>query len=626
MLLAPDDLARIILEIHPPHLLALPAAGLKSRADFWRYQHILVDLVKQCVIDAPDKLPGLLAALPPGAGKTVVVLTAMRDLMDAGVIRKVLITSTVLVCQTVWPEEFAEWAHLLDSTHTLIRVEDDDPEIVATGDAIYVEALARYQAKFDEEVTAECRRNPRRSSAIAVVRARWEAETLAGWPEEDRMKREAALAAQDDPHWPKDKRKPRVARINATPGDFAERERQAAVATAKDAKLGRLAADPTQFHIVNKEALGWIWKHFRAGRDWPYDVLIGDDLREFRSGARRSKKPGAKRATKADPLSRWGVLAAARKHIKAFIELTGTPAPKGADGLWGALYLIDQGERLGSSKTAFLARWFDADQYTRKVTLKGMRWNPETGDIQEPGWAFDEITERIRDIAFSIDESDMADRPPYFVNPIRVKLPAKVLDAYKRFERRMVSEEYDVEAVNGGVLHGKLLQFANGSMYQESGDDVWIHDAKIEALGELVERMQWEGLPLLVAYTYQFDVERICKALLMAEVLEPSNAVRFKRAWNDDKIGLGLAHRASAGHGLNLQKGTGNMCEYGLTTDAELYEQFRLRLQRPGRRTNVVNHVIIAEGTIDEDVYPMYLDPKLEMQNRILQEIRLRLG
>jgi hypothetical protein len=611
-----DDLLRIVLEIHPPSLLQI--GGLKSRADFWRYQVILVDLIKRCVIDAPDKLPGLLAALPPGAGKTVVVLTAMRDLLDAGTIRRVLITSTVLVCQTVWPEEFDEWAHLSHSTHTLIRVEDNDAEVAAIGQAAYDEALGRRQEQFDSEVAEEARRNPRKSSALAIVRDRWEKEALAAESEDERLKRAYAVAAQTDPDWPEDKKKPRIPTINARPGDFAEQE---VAAAAKNAKLGRLAAEETEFHIINKEALPWFWKHLKNGRDWKYDVVIGDDLREFRSGNRRVKQPGSKKATKADPLSRWGVLAACRKYIKAFIELTGTPTPKGLDNLWGAIYLIDQGERLGTSKKPFLQRWFERDQYTRKVTPKGLQFDVATGAIIEPGWAFNEVMSKITDIAFSIDEADLADLPPFVIDPIKVRLPDKVLAEYKRFERKMVSEEYDVEAVNGGVLHGKLLQFANGSMYQEGGDDVFIHDAKIDALKELVERLN--GTPLLVAYTYKFDVERICKALPFARVLTPDNAVDFVRDWNADRIPLALAHRASAAHGLNMQKGAGHMCEYGLTSDAELFIQFLKRLLRPGRLTTVLNHVIIAEGTIDEAIFPMYLNPKIEMQNRILERLRI---
>ena len=583
-----EALIKIALEIWPPDLRK-PArpSGLLTEADLRGYQRRLIRKVERCFTPGPGKLPGVILALEPGAGKTGLVLTAFRRLIDAGMVRKPLVVAPLLVAKTTWPDEIYEWEHLLGTTWTLLRAEDNDPEIVAVSDAVYAEALGRYQAEFDAEVAEASRGNPSRSSALAIVRARWE---------------ERARQFQGDVEREK-KRK-----LKATPSDFAERERVAAVAEAKDAKLKRLAAEDTEIHIINKEALPWLWEHFRDGKDWPYDALVGDDLREFRSGKNRTKGGVSDQQKGPAPLSRWGVMAKVRKHVTASVILTGTPTPKGLENMWGLTYLIDLGQRLGLNKTAFLKRWFDSNKYTYAV-------EPREG-------AFDQIMGRVQDIMFSIDPKEMGELPELITDPIRVKLPPKVLAAYKSFEREMVSEEYDVEAVNGGVLHGKLLQFANGSMYREDGEDVPIHDVKLAALEDLVAKLN--GTPLLIAYTYQFDLQRICKAFPKAKVLTPENAVEFKRLWNQDKIEIGLAHRASAGHGLNMQKGTGHMCEYGLTSDAELYLQFLLRIRRPGRRTTVFNHVIIAEGTIDEDVYPMYLNPKIETQESILRRVQLR--
>ncbi len=158
-------------------------------------------------------------------------------------------------------------------------------------------------------------------------------------------------------------------------------------------------------------------------------------------------------------------------------------------------------------------------------------------------------------------------------------------------------------------------------MYRETGDDVFIHDVKLDALRTLVERLN--GTPLLVAFTYEFDAERILAAFPQAVRLKPENAVDVVRRWNRDEIPILLAHRASAGHGLNAQKGTGHMCEYGLTSDAELYLQFLKRIWRPGRRFPVINHVIIAEGTIDEEVFPNYLDPKIATQARVMGAVQV---
>lgn len=266
-----------------------------------------------------------------------------------------------------------------------------------------------------------------------------------------------------------------------------------------------------------------------------------------------------------------------------------------------------EGERLLRFKTPFLKRWFHIDTRTFKAEPRD--------------YAFGEIMPRVKDIMFSLDPADYPQLPPYQVVPIRVRLPDEVMKAYRKFKREMVSEEYDVEAVNGGVLHGKLLQFANGSMFREDGEDVPIHDVKIDALKTLVQELN--GTPLLVAYTYRFDVERIMKAFPKAVHLTPENASTVVRDWNADRIPLLLCHRASAGHGLNMQKGTGHMCEYGLTADAELYLQFLKRIWRPGRKGTLFNHVIMSEGTIDDEIFPQYLDPKILTQMRVMEAVRV---
>lgn len=540
-----------------------------TRADLRIYQTFFGDKIKQCVHPDPDvRLPGVCLALEPGAGKTGATLTAVRDLLSDFTIRKVLIVAPLLVAQTVWPPEVDEWSHLRNLSLTLIRVEEDDPEVAAIGAAAYAEALERYQADFDAERESNLMLGVSKSEARARAR---QAQTK-------------------------------------SPGARAEIDRQQAVAGAKEAKLARLVAEDTEIHVINKEALPWLWEHLGRGRRFTYDILIIDDCREGRSGKKRSK--GSPDREGPAPLSRFGIMAAMRKKVRATIQLTGTPTPKGLQNIWGLFYLIDLGERLGSSKTAFMNRWFNVDTRTFKVTPHAH--------------SFDEIMGRVKDVMFSLDPADMPFAPRPIIDPIRVKLPEKVLVEYRRFKREMASLEYDVEAVNGGSLHGKLMQWANGSIYNEDGDDVWVHDGKIDALRLLVERMN--GVPLLVAYTYQFDVDRIMKAFPEAVHLRPENAVKVVRDWNADRIPLLLAHRASAGHGLNMQKGTGHMCEYGLTSDAELYLQFMKRVARPGRKTTVINHVIMAEGTIDDEVFPMYLNPKIAEQVRIMEAVEVSFG
>lgn len=551
-----------------------------DRSDLRNYQNAIIDKIHQCVDPDPKtRLPGLVIALEPGAGKTGAVLTALKDQLEAGDIRKVLIVSTVLVAQTTWPDEFDEWSHLTGTPFTLIRVEDDNQELVAATKAAYARAKRVLQRRFDQQVE----RLGGGRAAKARVKAQWDARQYATFTLVEKSRN----------------RKP-----NATPATMAKVFSNRVRERTKERMLQRLALTDTPFHIINKEALRWLWKGFRGKERWPYDVLVADDLRESRTGKRRTKTADENNEVK---LSRWGVLAKSRSAMKYTLQLTGTPTPKGLENMWGLLYPIDLGRRLGPNKTQFIRRWFNDDWENHKT-------EPRT-------YAHREIMDRVKDVMFALSEKDAPDLPPYVLDPIKVQLPDETLREYRRFERTLMSEEFDVRAVNNGVLHGKLLQFANGSMYREDGEDVPIHDLKIEALKDLADRL--DGEPLLVAYTYEFDKARICKALPQTVVLRPENAVETKRRWNAGEIQILLAHRASAGHGLNLQKGGHHMCEYGLTSDAELYYQFLKRLHRKGQKHTVFNHVIIAKGTIDEDIYPDYLDPKMATQKAILDEVRL---
>lgn len=188
----------------------------------------------------------------------------------------------------------------------------------------------------------------------------------------------------------------------------------------------------------------------------------------------------------------------------------------------------------------------------------------------------------------------------------------------------LVSEEYDVEAANAAVLSNKLLQFANGSMYQEDGNDIWVHDKKLEALVEIHDEAA--GTPLLVAYSFRFDLERIKKKFPKAVVLNEVPDVRQTvKDWNAGKIDMLLAHPASAGHGINAQYGSNLAVWYGLTPDLELYQQFNKRLVRPGQvESHVFLHHIIAEGTHDENILPLLADKEMT-QDKVLAAVRVDL-
>lgn len=362
----------------------------------------------------------------------------------------------------------------------------------------------------------------------------------------------------------------------------------------KEWKRRRLVSEETEVHIVNKELLPWLWDRF--GKKWPYDMVIVDEASMFKN---------AKRRTGLKKLSQFGAMAKARKFVSKIVLMTGTPAPKGLMNLWGLAFIADLGERLGTSRTKFEQRWFDSDY---------MGWNLEPKPHAEK-----QITERLSDIMFSLGPDDYPEIPNTIMRNRYVELPKKVLAEYKRFERNLFSSEYDVEAVNNGVLQGKLLQFANGSIYNEDGDDVWVHDRKVNLLEEIIDEANGESV--LVAYSYKFDLTRILKRFPKAVVFGRGDIREQKAQWNKGKIPLMLGHAASIGHGQNIQHGGRLLVWYGLTSDLELYQQFNKRLARPGQTKKVYIQHILARGTYDEKLIPVLRD-RNATQDRIMKAFR----
>jgi SNF2 family DNA or RNA helicase len=328
-------------------------------------------------------------------------------------------------------------------------------------------------------------------------------------------------------------------------------------------------------------------------------MVAVDEASVFKNGRKRT-------ATK--EVSIFGAAAKARKFVKRIVLMTGTPTPKGLKNLWGLAYIADLGERLGTARTKFEERWFDKDY---------MGWN-----LTPKPHAQEEITKRLSDIMFTLDPELYPDLPPLLIKDTRVTLPSKVMEEYRRFKATLVSEAYDIEAVNKGVLASKLLQFASGSMYDENGKDVWVHDRKLEALEDIIEEA--DGEPVLVAYNFKFDLARIRKKFKKAVVFGEGDVRKTKADWNAGKIDLMLAHPQSVGHGQNIQFGGNIMVWYGLTHDLEIYQQMNKRLHRPGQTRPVTLHHIIAKGTYDEEILPRLQD-KATTQDEIMAALRLDL-
>lgn len=363
--------------------------------------------------------------------------------------------------------------------------------------------------------------------------------------------------------------------------------------------------------IINRENIQWLLEFW--GKKWPYDMLVLDELSSFKNPTVRNdptKKQvalvtektladyplathGQKKVDKLlkqalakleGNLTRFGALCAVRKRASRVVGLTGTPSPNGLLDIWSQYFLIDQGVRLGTNFYGYRKRYFQSD-------YKGYKFTLDEG-------SFDMIMDKVADITVAMKTEDFSDMPPLIQNTVRVRLPAKVMEAYRKFERTMLLEEHDIEAVNSGVLTGKLLQLANGSVYDAERNIIEIHDLKLEALDRIVEEAQ--GASMLVAYSYEFDLIKLRKRYPYAEVV--GEKPNLQKRWNNGEIRMLLAHPASAGHGLNLQYGGHIAVWYGLNWSLELTQQFNRRLLRPGQDKPVIIHSIIATGTRDEDV------------------------
>lgn len=387
-----------------------------------------------------------------------------------------------------------------------------------------------------------------------------------------------------------------------------------AVATGMPTQRRRAINKRAQVTMINRENLPWLWRLLRERKKpWIWDFVAWDESSALKEWKKRTS--GTLKNPHKHNLTRFGAMAQARQHVKRMVLMTGTPSPNGVKDLGGQAYILDQGERLGSEKTAFLQRWFDHDEYSRQYTPR-------------PG-AQDAIMGRLKDVMVSLSAEDYLDLPEIITHDIKVKLPPKILAQYRQFERDSYSEAYDVEAVSAGVLTNKLLQFANGALYRGREDlerkspptIEHVHNLKLDALDSVIAEAA--GQPVMVGYSYKFDLLKIKKRYPKAVILsEEKDAVK---RWNKGEIDILLTHPASAGHGLNLQHGGHILCWYGFTWSLELYLQLNMRLPRPGQKSPfVIVHRIIAEGTADETVLEV-MGTRGVTQKQVTDAVRVRL-
>lgn len=347
-------------------------------------------------------------------------------------------------------------------------------------------------------------------------------------------------------------------------------------------------------YVINRENVCWLVE--RLGTRWPFPVVVIDELSSFKAASAK----------------RWKALRRVRGRIRRIIGLTGTPRPNGLEDLWPEVYLLDQGERLGRTLTAFRARYLVPEKMNGHIVYS---YKPREG-------AEAEVYDRLADICMSIRKEDVLRLPGQIYEDVELTPPPSLLKKYKRFERDKVLECLDAEgkiiAGTEAALTNKLLQFANGAIYDTAGEVHVLHDIKLDALEELLEEAGGESV--LVLYAYKHDADRIRQRIACQALDKPEDM----DAWNRGEIPVALAHPASIGHGLNLQEGGHIIVWFGLTWSLELYQQANERLNRPGQQHICRIYHLILKGTHDERVLKA-LTNKEQGQAAAIEALRLEI-
>jgi SNF2 family DNA or RNA helicase len=369
-----------------------------------------------------------------------------------------------------------------------------------------------------------------------------------------------------------------------------EKERIAAIKT------------PAAVYCTNYEQLVWLVAYW--GDRWPYQTVVLDESTKVKSFRLRQ---GGKRAQALGSI--------AHTQLKRVIELTGTPASNGIKDLWGQIWFLDAGNRLGRTFSAFSSRWFRPDR---------------SGFGLEPLQAAQkEVQDKLRDVCLTIEAKDWFDLRTPVINNIEVDLPPKARKHYRDMEKEMftsLESGHEVEAFNAAAKTMKCLQIANGAMYIDEGATAWkeLHKAKLEALESVVEEAA--GMPVLVAYNFKSDLARLQKHFPQGRHLD-KNPQTIKD-WNAGQIPVLFAHPASAGHGLNLQDGGNILVFFGLNWNLEEHLQIAERIgptrqMQSGYDRPVFIHRIIVRDTVDELVLER-LESKREVQDILMAAMKRR--
>lgn len=352
----------------------------------------------------------------------------------------------------------------------------------------------------------------------------------------------------------------------------------------------------TDLYITNRENVPWLVEYY--GRKWPFKTVVIDELSSFKS-------PQAKR---------FKALRKVRPLMHRVIGLTGTPAPNSLLDLWPQMYLLDRGERLGRTIGDYRRTYFHPGMQAGYVVYN---WELNQG-------AAESIYSRINDITISMQSRELLELPPRTDNIVEVEMTVKETEQYKQLQKDFVLPELGADGVtasNAAVLANKLLQLANGAIYDDDHRTITVHDHKLDALANIIDEAQ--GQPVLVFYQFKHDAQRIRDKFPQARMLDTGSD--DVQRWNQGHIPVLLAQPQSAGHGLNLQQGGHIIVWFGLTWSLEYYQQANARLARQGQTQPVIVHHIVTKDTIDERVL-LVLQGKAKGQAALLDAVKAQLG
>ncbi|HFR3227107.1 TPA: SNF2-related protein [Streptococcus suis] len=364
-------------------------------------------------------------------------------------------------------------------------------------------------------------------------------------------------------------------------------------------RLEALQTD-ADIYIVNRENLPWLVEQCSPYFKW--DMVVIDELSSFKSW--QSK--------------RFKAFMAMRPYMKRIVGLTGTPSSNGLMDLFAEFKVIDGGERLGRFIGEFRSRYFEEGRRNGNIVYEYIPMD----------YAECQIQDKISDITISMKALDYLDMPDLISTKKLVRMSEKEKEKYSQFKKEYVMSELDgleVTAANAASLTNKLVQLSNGAVYSDDHTVVPLHEQKLDALEDILESAN--GEPVLVAYWFKHDLARIMgrleKLKVKSRVLKTEEDIR---EWNKGNVPVGLLHPASAGHGLNLQKGGHHLVWFGLTWSLELYQQTNARLWRQGQEaeTVVIQH-IVTEGTIDEEILKA-LENKDAQQERLIEAVKAQVG